>query len=236
MIIKDKKMFAVGALFAVSFLAVLVVIFSPGFDGKTGLEYADDMFNRLSKGSSYFIPKTEKAVKAFDGTPFSVKIKMEGRTDAERAAKLLVAAGARVEQSDTALSVEGDLGAVLRVALKDSDAMYKNDGKAVAVRYGYGEKEVMKDWWQALAKIEKTMKKEKKIEQAKVVSDVNKKAVEPSYNFYGIEGQKVVDHAGMMSGLLVFYVLYTMWWGYAIFYMFDGLGLSMKKAKIRKEA
>jgi capsid portal protein len=63
-----------------------------------------------------------------------------------------------------------------------------------------------------------------------------KKAIEPAYNFYKIDGQKVVDHAGMLSGLLVFYVAYTMWWGYAIFYLFDGFGLTMKKAKVKKEA
>jgi hypothetical protein len=38
-----------------------------------------------------------------------------------------------------------------------------------------------------------------------------------------------------MTGLLVFYVIYTMWWGFAIFYMFDGIGLTMKKAKVKKE-
>jgi hypothetical protein len=26
-----------------------------------------------------------------------------------------------------------------------------------------------------------------------------------------------------------------MWWGYAIFFLFDGIGLSMKKAKVKKE-
>ena len=75
-----------------------------------------------------------------------------------------------------------------------------------------------------------------KITESKIVSDVMKKAVEPAYNFYKIEGQKVSEKAGLMTGLLIFYVAYTMWWGYAIFYMFDGLGLSMKKAKVKKEA
>ncbi len=43
------------------------------------------------------------------------------------------------------------------------------------------------------------------------------------------------EKAGIMTGLLVFYVVYTMWWGFAIFYMFDGIGLTMKKAKVKKE-
>jgi hypothetical protein len=114
--------------------------------------------------------------------------------------------------------------------------MYKNDGKTVSARYGQDEKKVMQNWWQALGKIEKTMKKEKKVAEAKAIADVTKKAVEPGYNFYQIDANKVSEHAGMMSGLLVFYVVYTMWWGYAIFYLFEGLGLSMKKSKVKKEA
>lgn len=79
--------------------------------------------------------------------------------------------------------------------------------------------------------LDKQLKKEGKIEEAKIVSDVMKKAVETAHNFYGIEAQKVTDKAGLMTGLLVFYVIYTMWWGFAIYYMFEGIGLSMSKAK-----
>jgi capsid portal protein len=97
------------------------------------------------------------------------------------------------------------------------------------------EKEAMTSWWNVLKTMDKELKKQGKISEAKVVSDVMKKAVEPAYNFYKIESQKVVDKAGIMSGLLIFYVAYTMWWGFAIFYMFDGIGLTMKKAKVKKE-
>jgi len=70
---------------------------------------------------------------------------------------------------------------------------------------------------------------------AQAAADVMKKAVEPAFNFYTIEAQQVSEKAGIMTGLLVFYVIYTMWWGFAIFYMFDGIGLTMKKAKVKKE-
>ena len=78
-------------------------------------------------------------------------------------------------------------------------------------------------------------KKEGKIEDANMVSEVTKKAVEAAYNFYGVEPKKVKDEAGLMTFLLVFYVAYTMWWGFAIFFIFEGIGLSMKKAKEKKE-
>jgi capsid portal protein len=90
-------------------------------------------------------------------------------------------------------------------------------------------------WWIALNKMNKTLQSEKKLAEMKIVSDVMKKGIEPAYNFYHIEAQSVAEKAVLMTALLVFYVIYTMWWGYSIFYMFDGLGLSMKKAKVKKE-
>jgi hypothetical protein len=235
MLIKNSKSFGVGGVFAMTFLSVLLLIFSPVFKGKNGLQFADNTFNRLSKGSSYFIPKIGREVSQFAGRPFSVSIKLNTSEEADIAEKLLSTAGAYVARKDVDLRLDGDLGRVLKSVLEDSDAMYNNHGEAVSARYGYDEKQVMKIWWTALAKIEKKLKKEKEIEDSKIVSEVMKKGVEPAYNFYHIEDEKVVDHAGMMSGLLVFYVAYTMWWGYAIYYLFEGLGLTMKKARLKKE-
>jgi hypothetical protein len=236
MLVKNKKTFSVGTVFALSFLAVLLMIFSPIFGGKNGLQFADNSFNRLSKGSSYFIPKVFRNVDKYAGKTFSVMIQLEKAQDVEPTAKLFSTAGVMVDIKNTELKLEGDLAGMLRNAVRDSDSMFKNDGKTVSERYGYDERQVMKNWWAALSKIDKKLKKQKNIEEAKVVAEVVKKAVEPGYNFYKIEGEKVVDHAGMMSGLLVFYVAYTMWWGYAIYYLFDGIGLTMKKAKVKKEA
>jgi len=60
MLVRNKKMFSIGVVFAISFFTVLALIFSPVFDGKNGLVFSDDMFNKLSKGSSYFIPKVAR--------------------------------------------------------------------------------------------------------------------------------------------------------------------------------
>jgi len=46
----------------------------------------------------------------------------------------------------------------------------------------------------------------------------------------------VKDHIVLMTFLLVFYVVYTMWWGFSIFYVFEGLGLSMKRPKQRRKS
>jgi hypothetical protein len=140
-----------------------------------------------------------------------------------------------VKKDGPALQISGNLGAVMSRILQDADDMYKNDGKKVADRYGIDEKEAMSSWWNVLKIMDKELKKQSKIAEAKIVSDVMKKAVEPAYNYYKVEAQQVADKAGIMTGLLIFYVAYTMWWGFAIFYMFDGIGLTMKKAKVKKE-
>jgi hypothetical protein len=87
-----------------------------------------------------------------------------------------------------------------------------------------------------LTKIDKALQLSKDFENAKMINEVNKKVVEPAYNFYGIQAQKVTDRLGMMSALLVFYVGYTIWWGYARFHMFEGLGITVnKKVKVNKK-
>lgn len=238
MALRNSKTFGMGLVLAISFFSVLGLIFAPVFgDGKNGLTYADDLFNKLSKGSSYFIPKLQAGVQGYAGRPFDAAVTLDQPETAALAVTLFSAAGATASADGAKLTVSGDLGAVLAAALRDSDDMYRNDGAAVSARYGAVEgKAALKAWHKAFAAIDKSFKKSGKIEEAKAVSDVMKKAVETAYNYYGVEAQKVADKALLMTGLLVFYVVYTMWWGFAIFYIFDGVGLTMTKAKVRKEA
>ncbi|MFH0789207.1 MAG: hypothetical protein V2B13_16540 [Pseudomonadota bacterium] len=236
MLIKNKGPFTIGLLLAISFLVVLFLMFSPMYGGgMNGLDYADDLFNKLSKGSSYFIPKLSETTLKAQGKSFSVTLKFDKPNDLELISKLFTSAGCQVETQGSNLKVQGDLGKTMGVILRDSDLMFNNKGKEVVALYALDEQEVMKGWWLALSKMDKFLKKNLKIEEANLVSEISKKGLEPAYNFYKIEPQRVADRAGLMTFLLVFYVFYTMWWGYAIFYLFDGIGLTMKKAKFKKE-
>lgn len=250
-----KKHMGLGILLAISFFVVLFLMFSPIFpktaDGKpqNGLQWADEMFNELAKGSSYFIPKVRTSVEKFKGTMFSETINLSKEGDkpgdaekrAERAAQLfIINPGATVEVQGAELKISGDLGMVLTAALDDADVMFHNEGDKIKAKYAEAMKtddlkQMFRQWNNVLPKIDKQFKKEKKIAESKVVSDVTKKAIEAAYNFYGVTPKKVKEEVFLMTFLLVFYVAYTMWWGFAIFYIFEGLGLSMKKAKVKKE-
>jgi hypothetical protein len=198
------------------------------------------MFNTLSKGSSYFIPDLQKSSEKFNGKQLTVKISAAKPDDKpgdtekriENITKVFTTAGAKVEAQGTDLQIEGDLGVILTAALQDSDAMYKNQGDPIKTKYGADdEKKIFRQWYNAFTLMDKALKKEGKVEEAKIISDVTKKAVETAYNYYTVEPVKVKDKAFLMTALLVFYVAYTMWWGFAIYYIFDGIGLSMSKAK-----
>jgi hypothetical protein len=238
MVQRNSKSLGVGIALAISFLAVLALIFAPVFgEGRNGLTFADDLFNKLSKGSSYFIPKLQKTVQANAGKAFAADVELDKPETAALAATLFSAAGASAKAEGRKLAVSGDFGAVLGAMLRDADDMYRNDGTAVAARYGnVKEKDALRTWWTAFTAIDKSFKKTGKLEESRTVSELLKKGVETAYNYYGVPPEKVADKALLMAGVLLFYIAYTMWWGFAIYYIFEGIGLTMTKAKIKKEA
>jgi len=75
--------------------------------------------------------------------------------------------------------------------------------------------------------LEKELQKQKKFNEAKVVALVVKKALETSYNYYRIDPQKIGDRWGIVFFALVFYVFYTLWYGFGIMFMFEGWGLEL---------
>jgi hypothetical protein len=172
--------------------------------------------------------------------------------DAERRAQIAshlftAIEGTTIETVGPEIKIAGDLGKMMGSALADADAMFNNEGEKIKVKYAAAiamfteaeqkdsEKKMFRQWHNVLTKMDKAFKKEKMVPEAKICSDVMKKTIEAAYNFYGIQTQKVSEKAGLMTFVLVFYVAYTMWWGFAIFFIFEGIGLSMKKAKVKKE-
>jgi hypothetical protein len=57
---------------------------------------------------------------------------------------------------------------------------------------------------------------------------IKKKAVETAYNYYNIEPQKISDRFGIILLSLVFYVVYTVWYGFSIMFMFEGWGMKLE--------
>ncbi|OQX07381.1 MAG: hypothetical protein BWK76_24920, partial [Desulfobulbaceae bacterium A2] len=73
----------------------------------------------------------------------------------------------------------------------------------------------------------KDLTAQKKFKEAKFAHSTNQKAVEMAYNYYGVQAQRIADRWGVVVLSLVFYVCYTMWYGFGIMFCFEGWGLKI---------
>lgn len=228
-----KKELTKGILLVITFLGVLFLMFSPIFNGKNAFEYSDNLFNSISKGSSYYIQDILKENEEYKSLTFDAKIKLKDEKMFPDAEKLFTAAGAHFVKDEDKIKVSGNLGEIFQSAIKDADLMFYNKGKEICDKYGYkkSEKQLLIAWWTCFKEIMKDLKKQEKFKEADFIDNVMKKTLEVSYNFYGIEPKKAINNVGILSFALLFYIFYTLWWGYAILYVFEGLGLKMKAGK-----
>jgi len=225
--IAGRMKFGLGLGLLVAFAVVLVILFSPVFKGQNALQYLDSLYNSISKGSAYYIPDATKEVKALSNGKVSLSFGATDATQAEQIGKLFRTAGSTVAVAGTQVKVDGDLAKILASCISDSDAMYHNQGDKVSGKYGYDERRVLYNWWVACKEMDKELKNQKKFKEAKLVTLVSNKAVETSYNYYKIEPQKITERLGIVVFSLVFYVIYTLWYGFAIMFLFEGWGMRL---------
>lgn len=234
MILPNKNAFVKGALLAITFLVILVGMFMPFFDGSNALRAADRLFNSIAKGSTYYIGDLQKKAESLQDSAFTANLKFDTQQTAEKAAKILRTSGAQANLDGTKIAASGDLKQVLGAALTDSEAMFENKEAPLLQKYGMPGKEAMFVWWSVLKEIDKDLSRQKRFKLAAFTSTVVKKGVEVGYNFYGIGAQTASSKGLPLTLSLIFYVIYTLWWGIAIMFLFDAFGLEMK-ARAKKE-
>jgi hypothetical protein len=221
----QRKLKFRGIAMVASFFALLGIIFTPVFPGKmNGLDYMDNLFNMISKGSSYFIPQSLVESEKFADRTIDATITVATEQEVMEVTKLFVASGAQVEAAGLDLKIKGNVGQIMKTALQDADMMFNNNGNALVAKYGYDEKRVMFNWWTSSSKISKYLTKEKRFEGAKLFDNIKKKALEPAYNYYGVKIEDWKANIALVLASLAFYVLYTLWYGFGLMYVFEGLG------------
>jgi hypothetical protein len=133
-----------------------------------------------------------------------------------------------VNVAGSEVKVSGDFGKILINCLEDADQMFNNKGEGVKTKYASDERLTLYNWWMALKALTKDLNKQKKFAETKFIGDINKRAVECAYNYYGVDPQNIGDKWGIVVFSLAFYVVYTMWYGYSILFMFEGWGLKLE--------
>ncbi len=227
--IANKKEFGLGVALIAVFFVALAVVFSPIFaNGRNALDYLDGVFNSVSKASAYYIPGAIEKARKLEGTAISVAIKVNDAEQAQETQKLLSAAGATVSADGAKLAVSGDLGVILGAALRDADAMFKNDTASITGKYGFDGKRALYAWHTALGDTMKDLTRQKRFKEASAIRDSMTKGLEPAYNYFGITAISMKNMAGVALVALIGYVVYTIWYGFAILFLFEGWGLKLE--------
>jgi hypothetical protein len=234
MLVMRRNRFLIGAVLAVTFIGVLILMFLPLFSGRNAFQAADRLFNSMAKGSSNYFEDLRKAAGEGRGSEVQVDIDLKEGRLAATATSLLSKAGLAVAADGTRLKVSGDVSRLTMAIIADSEAVFYNKGAEMAAKYGQPERETLFAWWNVLKEMQKDLQSKKRFQAAAFLREVSEKGVEVAYNFYGIEPKEASRNVGILAGALLFYVVYTLWWGYAILCLFDGVGMEMK-AGARKE-
>lgn len=221
-----------------SFIGIYVYMMSPSFgDGRNGLEFADDMFNSISKGSAQEVVQGEvKKAEKWIGTEIEVNLTGKDADQAERwAAAMQKVDGAVINVAQEKISLKTDFGKLLTNISEDCVVMYDNKGDVLQQKYNTDPRDAMNRWYSITKAISKDLEKQQKFQESIYLQTYQKKVIEPAYNYYGVETKFVKDNKGVMTFLLIFYMVYTLWYGFAIYYICGGFGITMTKSA-KKEA
>lgn len=232
MLIRERRPFFWGILLLVSFAIMAITMLQPVFRDSEGvrissLQFADAVFNSLSKGSSWFVPQVREEIAALPRTDVDLSVRLARPALAPVILRLLTDTGITDSVfSNGNISFRGNFNAVLKAAAEDAALLYDNKGEELASRYG-GEQplRIAQAWWQLLEPAVKELQRMERLQAARVVEMVVKKAIEPGNNFYGLPVARVAENIPLICAMLAFYVLYAIWYGFGIYRLFEGLGL-----------
>lgn len=215
--------------FFVLFTLILTPLFPSGVWGQkyTLLQYADAIFNQLSKGSSWFVPQLRQRISEMKTDVSRVSLKsLPDKALAPLLEILVDKAGGNSSIQGEGFEYSVSLKSLLSAAVDDASMLYDNDGEKVSDHYaGAPWENVARGWWTLLSLSVHDLQKQGKVREAALVNDVVLKAIEPGFNFYGMPRAGMSGHVMVVAALLAFYLLYTLWYGFGIMEIFDGVGL-----------
>jgi hypothetical protein len=236
-----KKEMGLGLALFISFLIVLFIMWTPLFGkditgkGLNAFQAADNLFNTIAKGSSYFLDDLRKSNAEFTGkTDLDISVQIPSEAILPLVETILQTHAREVETEGNTVHFQGNLTFLVDAAIIDADDMYFNRAAELAMRYDQDEAQVRRigyAWYVFLRNLERKFNDQGNFREAKHVSELVNRGIEVGYNFWGIQPESARSKIGILTFALVFYVAYTLWWGYAIFFLFEGFGLKMTKGK-----
>ena len=236
-VIADRKKLAIGVAGLVVFTGVLAAGICPIIGGRSALVRADNLFNELAKSSANYIPDARKQASGLVGSRVDFGVKPRDPVDEHEIVRLLSLNGAEAGIADEdRVRVTGDLGRLALAAAADARTAFGNDERSLEARYAMPGYESIYCWWVVFDGLTRRYVQEGRGKEADLAKFMSAKVLEPAYNFRGIRCCGIRSNASPAALLLAFYVLFTLWYGFSILYVFEGLGISTSAASEKREA
>lgn len=221
-LIVNSKKFYLGVTGLIAFFIVLVIGFTPNNLGKSTIMWADDTFNSLTKGSATSrLEKTAKEAEEMKNINLNVTLKGKNISEFET---LLTKNEIPLNIVNGNAELAVNYSKISEKAIVDAKQYFDNKPDNIKAKYNMEPQKVIYLWNEIFKAINKTyISTDGKI--ANFAMEFNENILEPAYNFRGINPENIADTWLILTVLLVFYVIYTMWYGFAIMYMFEGIGI-----------
>jgi uncharacterized protein len=218
------------------FAVVLGFGLSPVYNQKNVLHFADNFFNQLAKNSVDYISQGHKKADDFKNKSIDIGIHPREIVDANRLAKVIASNGLEAKiLDDGRVRIRGSLHNLAEAALADANYAFVNYSEKAAEKYQMGLYDVTYCWWNIFDSLTRRYNQENNAAEADFRKFMATKILEPAYNFRGIAAVKFRDNVLPVVLLLGFYVLYTLWYGFSILYIFEGLGISASAISEKNE-
>jgi uncharacterized membrane protein YfcA len=235
-LIVNRRKFALGVAGLAAFAVALAVGTSPDSEGRSLLTRADTFFNQLAKNSAYSVPQARDQAAKLADVPVDIGIKPRDTAQPAHMMRLIADGGCQSFLGDDGrIRIKCSLGELARPALEDAELAFRNDTAAIEQRHGIKDIEAMYAWWTIFDSLARRYVQENRSEEADFAKFVSSRVLEPAYNFRGIEGKSIGQNVLPMAGLLGFYVVYTVWYGVSIMVLLEGMGITTRSVKGRKE-
>jgi hypothetical protein len=191
----------------------------------------------LAKKSAYSIPEARAKAAKFSGRQVDFGVKPRDAADLAGLARLLEAHGIRSSLTDDGrVRFSGDLAQLSDQALTDADAAFHDGLGSLEARYRMPGHEVLYSWWIIFDGLTRRFIQEAAVAEANFTRFLTTRVLEPAYNFRRVPAADGRSAAWHMAALLAFYVVYTLWYGFSLLCVFEGLGIRATESTDKKEA
>ncbi len=235
-LVVDRGKFGLGLAGLAVFTLLLVAGVLPRRDGTALLAQADRFFNQLAKGSIDYLPEARQMTESLGNPAIDLGVRPRDLVDAEELRRVVASSGCQATTTaDGRTRVVGTMNQLAQAALDDAERMAANDFAGLEQRHQMPAVDVIYCWWTVFDGLTRRYVQENEPREANFTKFVAAKVLEPAFNFRGVEARSIRGEVGPLAGLLGFYLLYTVWYGFAILLVFEGLGISATVVTGRRE-